>query len=76
MKIQTLLGKVRYQQDCIFLLSKAITHIHFKTVQNDRPGRSSVTQPWSYFSKSQEKSNAHCKAANFANEANMQLVSL
>ena len=75
MKIQTLLGKVRYQQDISFYLAKLL-NINIKTVQNDRPGRSSVTQPWSYFSKSQEKSNAHCKAANFATEANMQLVSL
>ena len=33
MKIQTLLGKVRYQQDCIFLFSKVITHINIKTVK-------------------------------------------
>ena len=33
MKIQTILGKVRYQQDCIFLFSNVITNINFQTVK-------------------------------------------
>ena len=33
MKIQTLLGKVRYQQDCIYFFNKVIADIKFKTIK-------------------------------------------
>ena len=33
MKIQTLLGKVRYQQDFIYFFNKVIADIKFKTVK-------------------------------------------
>jgi len=33
MKIQTILGKVRYQQDFIIFFNKVIVHIKFKMVK-------------------------------------------